>query len=63
MRQAFGALGPSLTQDLVLEGLQDRTAQQALDDGVDPQLIWDAVCFSTDLPATQRFPHRADPKK
>lgn len=60
MRQAFGPLGPSLAADLVLEGLQGRTADQALAEGVAPQAVWDAVCRTTDLPEGQRFPHRAE---
>lgn len=58
LRAVFGSSGPSLAVDLVLEGLGGRTAQEALDDGVDPQRVWDAVCVTTDLPEEQRFPHR-----
>lgn len=59
MQEVFGSLGPSLTVDLVLEGMAGRTAQQALDHGVDPQRVWDAMCVTSDLPNEKRFPHRA----
>lgn len=63
LRTVFGSSGPSLAVDLVLEGLGGRTAQEALDDGVEPQHVWDAVCATTDLPAEQRFPHRQERRK
>lgn len=63
MREAFGALGPSLTTDLVLDGLNGRTAEQALAEGVAPQLVWEAVCVTAELPEEKRFPHRAERRK
>ena len=60
IREAFGSLGPSLAADLVLDGLGERTAEQALADGVAPQLVWDALCRTTELPEEKRFPHRAE---
>lgn len=63
MREVFGPLGPSLASDLVLEGLGERTAAEALADGVAPQAVWDAVCRTTELPEHQRFPHRAERRR
>lgn len=63
MDEVFGMLGPSLTVDLVLEGMDGRTGQQALDAGVDPQKVWDAVCETTELPEEKRFPHRAEKRR
>ncbi len=56
-------LGPSLAADLVLEGLQGRTAEQALADGVAPQQVWEAVYVTAELPQEKRFPHRAERRK
>jgi hypothetical protein len=44
--------------DLVLPDLGSRTPFQALDAGVDPQRVWDAVCREMRLPEDARFPHR-----
>lgn len=45
----------SLVADLVLGDLGDRTAQRALDDGVEPGAVWTALCDALDVPATRRF--------
>jgi len=63
IREAFGSLGPSLAADLVLDGLGERTAEQALADGVAPQLVWDALCRTAELPEEKRFPHRAERRR
>lgn len=63
MREVFGPLGPSLAADLVLEGMDDRTADEALAQGRDPQEVWDAVCTTAQLPEEQRFPHRAEHRR
>lgn len=62
LREVFGSYGFSLAADLVLDGMDQRTADQALADGVDPQLVWDAICRTAELPESIRFPHRADKK-
>ena len=33
-----------ILRDLSLGKLSDQTAQQALDSGTDPKIIWDAIC-------------------
>lgn len=48
-------LGPSLVRDQVLGVLDDRTAQQALDDGVDPRTVWRALCDAMGVPEAQRL--------
>lgn len=63
MRAVFGPLGPSLAQDLVLEGMGGRTAEEALAHGVAPQKVWDAVWVTAELEEHQRFPHRRDYKR
>ncbi|PPG39954.1 DUF3046 domain-containing protein [Pseudoclavibacter sp. RFBA6] len=51
----FGdAYGRSLMRDLVLGAVGDRTAQQALDDGVEPRDIWLALCADTGVPESRR---------
>lgn len=51
----FGeAYGRSLMRDLVLGAVGDRTAQQALDDGVEPREIWLALCVDTGVPEARR---------
>lgn len=62
LRDAFGALGPSLASDLVLDGL-NQTSEEALAAGIDPQVVWDALCQTAELPVEQRFPHRADRRR
>ncbi len=45
----------SLVADLVLGELGDRTAQRALEDGVEPGAVWTALCDALDVPPTRRF--------
>lgn len=56
---ADDVLGPArartLVADLVLGALQDRTAERALEDGVEPGAVWTALCDALDVPASQRF--------
>lgn len=47
----FGAAyGQVLLKDLVLGPMQDRTGQQALDDGEDPRDVWFALCQAMAVP-------------
>jgi len=51
----FGpALGRALVNDLVLGGLGDLTAQQALAKGLDIRGTWLALCQATDVPEGRR---------
>lgn len=57
--ETFGsAYGRTLAAELVLLALENRTADQALADGVAPQLVWDAVCQEMDLDERVRWRHR-----
>jgi hypothetical protein len=52
------ALGPAYhrawARQFVMAELGGRTAQEALDAGIAPKQVWDAVWRSLDLPASQR---------
>lgn len=64
--ETFGsAYGRTLAAELVLLALENRTADQALADGVAPQLVWDAVCQEMDLDERVRWRHRGtmEPRK
>ncbi|MDO4258696.1 MAG: DUF732 domain-containing protein [Actinomycetaceae bacterium] len=56
------ALGRSYTSDLYLVTLGS-TACDALDAGVDPNLIWDALVTETGMGEQARWIHRIDPKE
>jgi hypothetical protein len=40
----------TLARDLVVDQLGDRTAAEALDAGLDPKAVWEAVCRAQDVP-------------
>ncbi|MGI8415757.1 MAG: DUF3046 domain-containing protein [Nakamurella sp.] len=51
MAAHFGTLrAPSVAQDHVFAALGGRTADQALDAGVNPKKIWARVCIDFDVP-------------
>lgn len=50
----FGSLrGDSLLTDLVLSDF-DRTGAVAIESGVDPREVWQALCRETDVPRERR---------
>lgn len=50
----FGPVrGASMLVDHVLMRLGGRTAQQAIEDGVDPREVWWALCADFDVPRDQ----------
>ena len=50
----FGSLlGASLLVDHLLTRLGGRTAEQAIEDGVDPRDVWRALCADFDVPRDQ----------
>lgn len=54
--EVFGsAYGRALTRDQVLNALDDRTAVQALEDGVEPRYVWHALCDALEVPDAQRW--------
>ncbi len=51
MDDEFGAhYSRTLAGDLVIGTLGDRTALEALQAGVDPKRVWEAVCVVQDVP-------------
>ncbi|WP_417562072.1 DUF3046 domain-containing protein [Microbacterium sp.] len=50
----FGRRAQALVNDLVLPGMGDRTAAQALDAGIPPREVWLALCVETDVPESRR---------
>ncbi len=54
--EVFGAeYGRTLAGDQVLTALGDRTAGQAIEDGVEPRVVWHALCDALDIPDEQRW--------
>ena len=55
MERHLGAsYADSWARDQVLDGLGGRTAYEALEAGVDPKLVWRAVCDALELPPGER---------
>jgi hypothetical protein len=55
MDEHFGsAYTQSVAKDFVLAGLGGRTVQQALADGEDVKMIWQAVCATFPIPERLR---------
>lgn len=56
MRDEFGSrYADSLARDHVLGALGDRTVLQAIEDGVPPRTVWEAVCEDLDVPESRRL--------
>ena len=56
VRDEFGRTqGPTLVRELVLFELDNRTAEQALDDGVPVRDVWLAMCDALDVPQARRW--------
>jgi hypothetical protein len=51
----FGAQAAALLADLVLSGVDGRTATEAIAAGVPPRDVWIALCAETDVPAHRRY--------
>jgi hypothetical protein len=55
MNKRFGeAYADSLSRDLVLASLGERTVRDALAAGVEPSVVWAAVCEAQDVPVGDR---------
>jgi DUF3046 family protein len=55
MRGQFGdAYAASVAKDYVLAGLGGRTVDQALAEGIEPKVIWQAVCEAFEIPEESR---------
>jgi len=64
MDDEFGsAYSRVLAADLVLTGLSGRTAQQALDSGIDPKRVWLEVCEMQEIPQDRRLGRDIKPKQ
>lgn len=51
MDEHFGSVyAQSVAKDFVLAGLGGRTAQQALADGEDVKVVWQAICAAFPVP-------------
>lgn len=50
----FGARATSILSDLTLGAMDYRTAAEAIADGVDPRVVWMALCDETDVPESRR---------
>ncbi|HEV8221070.1 MAG TPA: DUF3046 domain-containing protein [Streptosporangiaceae bacterium] len=54
MNAQFGeAYAASVAKDQVLAPLGGRTVQKALADGIDPKIVWAAVCEAFELPESR----------
>ncbi len=57
LRRVYGhEVGPALAHDLVLVDLGSRTVEEAVSDGVPPQVAWSALAREMGIP--EEFPHR-----
>ena len=55
MRAQFGdAYAASVAKDCVLAGVDGRTVDQALADGIEPKTVWRAVCEAFEIPERSR---------
>lgn len=56
VEDAFGPqLGRVLVAEQVLDGLDERTAEQALAAGEDPRRVWRALCDAMQVPPARRW--------
>lgn len=56
MDDEFGSgYATSVAADQVLGELEGRTSDQALQAGIEPARVWDAVCRAMDVPASRRL--------
>jgi len=56
VEEIFGAAyGRTLAGDQVIGALGDRTAAQAIEDGVEPRTVWHALCDALDVPEDRRW--------
>ena len=56
VERQFGPVrGPSILVDHVLTSLDGRTAEQAIEAGIDPRDVWRALCADFDVPRERWF--------
>lgn len=64
MDDEFGAgYSRVLASELVLSELGGLSAQAALSSGIEPRLVWSAICEKQDVPASRRLGRDIAPKK
>ncbi len=51
----FGPLGRTLVADQVLGALDDRSGGEALEAGVEPRVVWRALCDAMEVPEADRW--------
>lgn len=49
------APGREIVANLVVGGLENRTAAAALEDGAEPRTVWHALCDELDIPESERW--------
>jgi hypothetical protein len=53
-RQFGAAYADSVARDLIIAALGHRTVLQALEAGVEPAEVWNAVCEAVEVPVADR---------
>ncbi|MGF3055667.1 DUF3046 domain-containing protein [Microbacterium sp. YY-01] len=51
----FGSRARFVTADLSLGALRGLTADEAMREGIDPRVIWTALCDEAEVPAHRRY--------
>lgn len=55
MEDEFGvARAAAVSRDHVLSALGGRTAEEAIEAGITPRAVWDAICDAYDVPPARR---------
>ena len=56
LEQVFGrAYGRALSRDLRLDVVGDMTAAEAIEAGVEPRIVWHALCDAMQVPDAKRW--------
>lgn len=64
MTDEFGAgYAKSLALDITLADLDGRSPQEALDAGINPRLVWEAICRLQGVPEERLFGKHKPPKR
>lgn len=51
----FGeVMGPTVSRDVIIGALGNRSAFDALDAGIEPKTVWAALCEAMDVPISRR---------
>ncbi|MDO5493953.1 MAG: DUF3046 domain-containing protein [Nesterenkonia sp.] len=63
MEGEFGASYAHVLADTLVLSAHQLTARQALDSGVAPREVWDAVCDQQEIPAERRLGEDVPPRR